>query len=313
MTTTVLVLARTLHIGSAMMLVALPYFVLVVLRVNLADNTTGIYQSFCRKMIKWLWATLILEAVAGFVWFWFVTAQMSNQSPWEILDSADLNTVLWQTQFGQLWLGRVAIGLALGVVLYFVSIRKTLLLSKPSLLNWLVLVVSGFLLITLAWAGHAAAGIHHHVLHLIADTLHLLIGATGPMGLIPMGCFLWHIHRRNQIVPGDREIMALQRFSKINLWAVLILVVTGIINGWLMVGSWEAMITTTYGRLLLSKVVVVGIMIGLGAFNRLYLLPRMQATPILFRTLRRTILAESGLALIVLFIVGTMGMTSPPS
>jgi putative copper export protein len=73
------------------------------------------------------------------------------------------------------------------------------------------------------------------------------------------------------------------------------------------------MITTTYGRLLLSKVVVVGIMIGLGAFNRLYLLPRMQATPILFRTLRRTILAESGLALIVLFIVGTMGMTSPPS
>jgi putative copper resistance protein D len=313
MTTAVLVLARTLHIGSAMMLVALPYFMLVILKPIFAADTVESYKSFCRGVIRWLWVALILEAVSGFVWFWFVTAQMSDQSPWGILDEADLSAVLWQTQFGQLWLGRAAVGVALGVALCFVSRKKARASLQPSRLNWLVLATSGVLLITLAWAGHGASGIHYHVLHLVADTLHLLIGAIWPMGLIPMVCFLWYIHRGNQIVPADREIQVLQRFSQISLVAVLIIVVTGIINGWLMVGSWDALVTTTYGRLLLGKVVVVGIMIGLGAFNRLYLLPRMQADSILFRTLRRTILAESGLALVVLFIVGTMGMTAPPS
>jgi len=313
MSTAVLVLARTLHIGSAMMLVALPFFMLVILKPIFPADTVQSYDSFCRGVIKGLWGALILEAVSGFVWFWFVTAQMSDQSPWGILDEADLSAVLWQTQFGQLWLVRAAVGVALGVALCFVSHKKARESLKPSRLNWLVLAISGVLLMTLAWAGHGASGIHYHVLHLVADTLHLLVGAIWPLGLIPMVCFLWYIRRRNQIVPADREIKALQRFSQISLVAVLLIVATGIINGWLMVGSWEALVTTTYGVLLLGKVVVVGIMIGLGAFNRLYLLPRMQGDPILFRTLRRTILAESGLALVVIFIVGTMGTTAPPS
>lgn len=313
MTTAILVLARTLHIGSAMILFTLPYFMLVILRPVLALDTVENYASFCQRITKVFWVALILEAISGGVWFWFVTAQMSGQSPWSILDAADLNTVLWQTQFGQLWLGRAVIGGALGVALYLVWQRKTLSPPRPSLLNGLVLTLSGCLLISLAWTGHAAAGIHHHVLHLLADTLHLLIGSIWPMGLIPLGCFLCHINRRNQTLPADREIGALQRFSRISLIAVLILVVTGFINGWLMVGSWEALVTTTYGRLLLGKVSVVGIMICLGAINRFYLMPHMRDEAFLFRTLRKTVLAESCLALVVLLIVGTMGMTAPPS
>jgi len=311
MTTVLLVLARTLHIGSAMMLVALPYFMRVILRPLFAADTVKSHDLFCRGVIKWLWVALILEAVSGFVWFWIVTAQMSGQSPWGILDAADLNTVLWQTRFGRLWLGRAVIGAALGVALCFVSRRKTVLPPGPSLVN--CLVISGSLLISLAWAGHAAAGVHHRVLHLVADALHLLIGSIWPMGLIPMACFLWRIDRRNQILPTDQDIEVLQKFSRVSLIAVLFLLATGFINGWLMVGSWEALATTTYGSLLLGKVVVVGIMICLGALNRFHLLPRIEDAPSLFRALRRTIVAESCLALLVLFIVGTLGMTSPPS
>jgi putative copper resistance protein D len=313
MITALLVLARALHIGSAMMLVALPYFMRVTVGPVFAADTGESYPSFCQKMAKWLWVALILEAVSGAAWFWLTAAQMSDQSPWGMLDPAVLNTVLGQTQFGQLWLGRTVIGAALGVALYFVSRGKSASLTRPSFLHWLVLGISGVLLISLAWAGHAAAGIHHHGLHLLADTLHLLIGSVWPMGLIPLACFLWHLDRRQQPLSADREIQALQRFSQMSLIAVLILVATGFINGWLMVGSWEALVTTTYGRLLLGKVLVVAIMIGLGAFNRLCLLPQIQAAPVKFQTLRGTILAESGLALVVLMIVGMMGMTSPPS
>jgi putative copper export protein len=199
------------------------------------------------------------------------------------------------------------------VALYFVSQKKAVSSPTSSFLNWLVLALSVGLLVTLAWAGHAAAGIHHHVLHLLADSLHLLIGSSWPMGLIPMACFMWRLNGRRQTTPADREIKALQRFSQMSLGAVLLLVATGFINGWLMTGSWEALVTTTYGRLLLGKVLVVGIMIGLGAFNRFYLLPHVQAESIKFQTLQRTIMVESALALVVLLIVGIMGMTSPPS
>ncbi len=295
------------------MLVALPYFLLVMVRPVLTADRVQSYDSFGRGMIKGLWAIWFLEAASGLVWFWLVTAQMSDQSPWRILDSADLSTVLWQTQFGQLWLGRAVLGIALGVALCFGSRHKVLTSLRSLTWNGLVLAISGLLLVSLAWAGHAASGIHDHALHLIADTLHLLIGAVWPMGLIPMVGFLGHIRRGSSAVPAEREVKALRRFSQINFWAVLLLVVTGTINACLMIGSWEALATTPYGRLLLVKVMLVGIMIGVGAFNRFHVLPRLPSDPICFRTLQRTVLAESALALVVLLIVGTMGMTSPPS
>jgi putative copper resistance protein D len=313
MTTVALVLARTLHFGSAMLLVALPYFILVILRPALATGASENYESFCRAISKWLWAAWLLEALSGLAWFWLVTAQMSDHSPWGSLDQTDLSAVLGQTQFGQVWLGRAVLGCALGVALFFAS-RGPILRSRAALiLNWLVLVLGAVLLITLAWAGHAAAGIHFQVVHLIADTLHLFLGAIWPLGLLPMLGFLWYLRRDQPVVPSAREIQVLQRFSQSSLLAVLVLATTGMINGWLMVGSWAALVTTAYGGLLLGKVLVVAIMIVLGARNRFYLLPRLAAKPILFRALRRTILAESALALVVLLLVGTLGMTAPPS
>lgn len=304
MTTAILVLARTLHIGSAMMLFALPYFMLVILRPAFSEETIESYSGFCQKMTKWLGIALVFEAVSGAVWFWFVAAQMSNRSPGSMLAPSDLNLVLWQTPFGRLWVLRGVIGIVLGVALYLVWQRGTLLPPRPSRLNWLIVFLSACLLISLAWAGHVAAGLHHQILHLLADTPHLLVGAIWPVGLIPMAYFLWHIKKGSRRLPVEREIETLQRFSQSSLIAVSILVITGSINGWLMIGSWDNLVTTTYGRLLLSKLLVVAIMIALGAFNRLHLMPRIRDVPIIIRTLGRTIMAESCLALLVLFIVG---------
>ena len=133
------------------------------------------------------------------------------------------------------------------------------------------------------------------------------------MGLIPLTCWLRYNEKRHLGRAADLEIKAVQRFSQISLGAVLLLVMTGFINGWLMIGSWDALFTSVYGRLLLAKVVVIGIMIGLGAINRFYLLPRMEPESASFQTIGKTIMVESFLILVVLLIVGMMGMTSPPS
>ena len=124
------------------------------------------------------------------------------------------------------------------------------------------------------------------------------------MGLIPMACFLWQIKQANGLSPVDREVETLNRFSQTSLIAVLLLVVTGSVDAWLMIGSWQNLLTTNHGRLFLGKMLVVGVMIGMGAFCRLHLMPRIHDVPLMVRTLERTIWAESGLALVVVLIVG---------
>ena len=303
MTTTVLVLVRTLHFGSAMMLFALPYFLLVILRPASSTHSPGNYDSFCRKLTHWLGFAFVVEAVSGVVWFWLTTAQINNQSPWSLLAPTVLGATLWQTPFGHLWLARGVMGIALGLALYLVARHRTFLLSRPSWLNGLVMSISGCLLISLGLAGHVATGLHHQILHLLADAPHLLVAAIWPAGLIPMAGFLAHVKTGNHPLHSDREMETLQRFSQSSLIAVVILTVTGSINGWLMIGSWNNLIATTHGQLFLCKMLIVAMMIGMGAFNRFHLIPRIHDVPIISRTLGRTILAESCLALIVLFIV----------
>ncbi len=304
MTTALFALARTLHVGSAMLLFAVPYFVLLILRPAPAADKAENYVSFCRNLIDWFRFALVLEVISGAVWFWLVAAQVDHQSPWSILTPAALGTALWQTPFGWLWQLRLGLGVALVVVFHLATRRETFVSSRPSFLTWLVVALSGGLLVSLAWAGHIAAGFHHQILHLLADTPHLLIGAIWPVGLIPMGYFLWHLRHRDRLLPTEREVEILQRFSQASLIAVALLLATGTINGWLMVGTWHNLIATWNGRLLLGKLLVVAVMIAVGAFNRFLVMPRIHDLPIMFRTLRRTVVAESCLGLLVLCIVG---------
>ena len=171
---------------------------------------------------------------------------------------------------------------------------------------WLTLTLSVVLLISLAGAGHAEAGIHLRLLHLAIDASHLLLGALWPVGLIPLGLFLRERY-------GANELPVLRRFSRASLITVLLLLLTGVANSVLMIGAWDDLVTTLYGRLLVGKVAVVFLMIGLGALNRRVLTPNPAEAPETLKSLRRNVAAESCLGAIVLIIVGIMGMTPPPS
>ncbi len=308
MTISLFALARTLHIGSAMLLVALPFFGTFVVRP--ATKSGSLFQP---TIIRWLWIAWVVEALTGFAWFWLVAAQMCDQSPWRLIDSSDLYSVLWQTQFGGLWLLRLALGIGLGLAIVFYSSGRFRVGGESPRAVTGLMVLSFCLLVSLAWGSHAAAGIHHRILHLGVDALHLATGAVWPVGLFPLALFLRQANRRDGSLDGEGEFESLQRFSRVSFVAVLVLVTSGTINGFLMIGSWLGLFLTHYGQLLLGKMVIAGIMIGLGAFNRLRLLPRIRDTPGAFGTLRFIVIAESVLGLAVLVIVGVMGMTSPPS
>jgi putative copper resistance protein D len=50
---------------------------------------------------------------------------------------------------------------------------------------------------------------------------------------------------------------------------------TGLLNSIFMVGSFRALLTSAYGQLLISKVILFFVMVGFGAWNLFLLKPRL--------------------------------------
>ena len=92
------------------------------------------------------------------------------------------------------------------------------------------------------------------------------------------------------------------------------LIVSGISNRWLLVGSIHALFTTRYGWLLLVKLAAFGVLVGLGARNRFVIKTKLTGVPTdsdLLAQLGRNVICEACLGLAVVAIVACLGVTPP--
>jgi copper transport protein len=75
---------------------------------------------------------------------------------------------------------------------------------------------------------------------------------------------------------ADELSVVVPRFSRVAFWSVIIILATGTFQGWREVRSTAALTGTTYGKLLIVKVVLFGLLVGLGAVSRRYVQARYQ-------------------------------------
>lgn len=105
----------------------------------------------------------------------------------------------------------------------------------------------------------------------------------------------------------------LQRFSRVAVWAVPVLIAAGLVMAWFQVRHPEALVTTDYGRTLLAKLILVGILLGLAALNRFRLTPGlMRGNPRAVSQFGWSIRGEIGLVVGVLAATAILGTTPPP-
>ena len=103
-----------------------------------------------------------------------------------------------------------------------------------------------------------------------------------------------------------------RRFSCLGIVSVATLVISGIINAWILVGSFRALVVTDYGRILMLKIAVFLVMVTLAAVNRLWLTPRLAAPEgKSLHALTRNSVAEIVLGLSIFVIVGLLGTLHP--
>ena len=108
----------------------------------------------------------------------------------------------------------------------------------------------------------------------------------------------------------------LMRFSGVGYVAVAVLVVTGVVNSWFLLGSIEALTSGVYGRLLLLKLALFGGMAALAASNRFWITPRLHRADadgigLWLHRIRRHVAAELALGLLVVAIVAVLGTLQP--
>src|SRR5262245_52139364 len=114
-------------------------------------------------------------------------------------------------------------------------------------------------------------------------------------------------------------VTALVRFSGMGYAAVAVLISSGLVNAWALVGTPAKLLTTSYGQLLLVKVCLLAGMLVLAAQNRFRLVPELQKSKASclsaessFQVLRRNVIGEQILGLTIVLIVAWLG-TLPPA
>jgi putative copper resistance protein D len=301
-----LIVARSVQIGSSLLFAGIFAFEVVALGPTDPHAGNDRYE-FDRRLLRLSLCTLFAALVSAFPWFYLVVADMGGLTLVQAFSGEGWQTVLFKTDFGRVWQLRLGlIVTALALVGLGLAGKKWLSRVKLALFP-----LAFGLLVSLGWVSHAAAA-GRQALGLLGDALHLCAAGAWMGGLLPLVIFL--AHAKVSVSLGERAPDVLRRFSALSLGCVSVLVVSGLSNSWLLVGSIGALFTTPYGLLLLLKLTLFGVLLVLGTWNRLMIKAgrRSEASRSdLFSQLRRNVICEICLGLAVVAIVGWLGITPP--
>ncbi|AXH90940.1 copper resistance CopC/CopD family protein [Micromonospora aurantiaca] len=163
-------------------------------------------------------------------------------------------------------------------------------------------VLGGAALFTWPLAGHAAASPAPAV-SVVVDAVHLGGMAVWLGGLVMLAVFL--LRRAD-----ERELDAiLPIWSRWAALAVAALLLAGTVQGLIEVAGLQALFDTTYGRLLIAKIVLFALVIGVAAYSRALVRRRVAAgRP---GAMRRAVVAELVITAVVLGVSATLVQTTP--
>jgi|SRR5579859_2824352 len=290
-----------------MLLFGLPAFVLVGLRGD--DRRSGVVIPLFGIVGGLAVAASLLSTLQMVT----LTASMSGV-PLAAIDQATVVAVLSVGSMATAWKVRLAALALMLVVLPFLRRHPLPALTISSMAGVTALG-------TLAWFGHGAMDEGAiGWLHLGADLLHLTAAGLWAGAL---AAFLILILKRAAKFDRAHLLLcerALTGFAMTGTVVVAVLILTGLINLWLIVGlaNVSAIPATVYGRLLIAKLVLFAGMLLFAAANRFRFTPALaeeissdDAPTEAVGHLRWSLIAET-VCLVAIFVsVAWLGMLSP--
>jgi putative copper resistance protein D len=275
-----------------------------------ALRSTQMTTTVVESQTLWVaWIGLATAVVSGVVWLQLQAVSMSGLPFSEAVTTGVLSTVLNQTQFGRATEIRFVLAIILAGCLACDRLKLAHRAAPAAALG---------LTAAIAWTGHAGSTAGEMgILHLTADILHLVAAAAWLGGLLSLALLLAAARRRHAYGWASVAREAATRFSVLGIVAVATLMSTGVVNAWILVGSFDALIATEYGRLLTLKLGLFAGMLAFAAVNRLWLTPQLIASPESeprlnsLRQLTHSSMIEIALGLTIYGVVGMLGTLHP--
>jgi putative copper resistance protein D len=298
-----LMLARFLHYAATTALFGASLFPLYAY-VNAEPQASRSWRTLL------LLATAVVAVLSGLFWFAFSAANMAGGLS-DLVDAEVLWTVVRATSFGPVWIARMVLAIVIVVV---TAVRVFRLRAfGQDLVN---AVLAAVLLASVAGTGHAQVEEGWaSVVHVLSDAAHLLGAGAWLGGLVPLAYILASQRTNRDTGPIDQVLL---RFSGIGYIAVAMLVGTGVINSWFLVGSVSNLLGTPYGQVLLAKLVLFAGMLILAVANRFWLVPSISSAAcpggepsVWLGRLRKHVLGELFLGAMILSLVSVLGTMEP--
>lgn len=293
---------RWLQYSGAVVLLGAPLFLLYSFR-----GADGPNLDWARSALILAAIVVALGSLAALV---AQTAVMAGSLS-EAVKPASLSFMVTGTGLGLAMIVRAAVAL-LGLV--------AVVALKPGRVLWGLTVAAGLVVAaSFAWTGHGAATEGPGgPLHLVADIVHAVAAAMWLGALAALTILLMR-----RAAPDDLAIhRALHGFAGLGTLAVGLLVLTGLVNSWFLVGPQRVadLGANLYGQLLIAKLVLFALMFALAAGNRFRLTPGLGSVlgggedpRQALQRLRRSVVAETLVGAALLVVVAVMGTLAPPS
>ncbi len=179
--------------------------------------------------------------------------------------------------------------------------------------TWATLLTAAALF-TFAASSHATAA-SGSAWAIAADFAHLIAAAVWAGGLIFLALLLLQLHRRQAEPDPVQMVPLLKRYSLSAQITVFLLALTGLFGSFVQLPCASSLFATTYGRVLLIKLIIVAAILALAYFNN-RAVQRAQDTVANQSKLRhftRRVAAEAGIAAILFISVAVLVQTPTPN
>jgi putative copper resistance protein D len=230
----------------------------------------------------------------------FMRSMETSDSPFSEIFSV-LPLIILRTRYGHLWVVRLAALAALWIGWWA---GKRRLDSRA--ISVLMLGAGAVIAMSRSASGHAADW-GDPALPELMDWLHLISGSVWGGGLMALSIVV--LPKVIESSEQHWELIAyiarrFSRFAGIALGAVLI---TATYNVWIQVGSFRAIWQTSYGRIIIAKILLLFTLVILGASNRYIRIPLFH-NPFLWKSdksqsIRRFVHTIWGEAVLIIFMI----------
>ncbi|MGH2521479.1 MAG: CopD family protein [Anaerolineales bacterium] len=298
--------ARWLTLTGQVLLLGLFVFRLFVWRPALnpdSDEDAQLDLAMARRAIRVGWVGL------GLVGFGLLLTLIAQRDA--IGDVTLASAQAWlSTQFGGMWAIRfwLSVGLAFGLADLTLGVRE----GRSGLKGWdwwAGLVLSTVLGLTITLTSHSAALPESQWLAVVSDGAHLLAAGAWVGGLVQLVIAARLIHTLPDAGRAHHLLPLVLNFSTVAAIAVGALLVSGTYLAVQHIGTWAALLKTTYGLTLLAKTGLALPAFAIASVNLLVVKPRLAVennpqSARLHRRFYRLVLAEAGFALAVIAAAG---------